>query len=78
MKHLKRFDEELKPSTYQRAATKLDMQGHKSKNVEFTKRADALRSCGVSSHFGITMEFFQDVIKKITPNALMASVVSNV
>lgn len=44
MKHLKRFNEELSPRIYQDAARKLDMQGRKSKNAEFTKRAEVLRN----------------------------------
>jgi len=48
------------------------------RNMYDSIEEEVLVKSGVSSHFGITMEFFQDVVKKITPNVLMASVVSNI
>lgn len=42
MKHLKKFNEELSPSTYRRASNKLDLLGRKSKNAELIRRAKSL------------------------------------
>lgn len=44
MKHLKRFNEELSPSTYRNAAWKLNNMARKNGNDEFTKRSNELRN----------------------------------